>query len=428
MNLQQLFIYAAKSLERFLKTDIRYLLRGSFWLSLGSIISMAIAFILSIIYARYLSKEVYGSYRFILSTIGMAGIFSLPGMNIAIVRSAARGYDGTFRKGSRFIFFTSFGISLIAWITAFYYYARKNTPIAAGLLVAGMLIPFMEGLGNWRGYLDGKKQFRIKTVYNMAAHVFYFMCMLGAMLYIYIENLSIMISVPLLAGAYIGGRALPNLLFHWKVMRTIPKNAPEEQNALMYGLHLSASTIPSTIATYIDSILLFTFLGPAALAVYSFAIALPEQIKSFMENSATVSFSKLASHIESPEAHPEDRKRQLVQKIIRASLFSGIAVVGYILLAPFIYNVFFPRYTESVIYSQVFALSLILFPFGIFGDALKAEGNMRKIYVHSIGAPVLQIAALLALVPLYGLWGAVAGRVIGRLLNHALSYVLYRTR
>ena len=413
------------SLTRFLQTDVRYLARSTAWLSMGSVIGTAVAFILSLAYARYISKDVYGSYRFILSVIGMAGIFSLPGMSTAIIRAAARGYEGTFRKGSRFIFLSSIGISVVGFITALYYFTQGNTAIAYSLCAASLFVPFVEGLGNWRGYLDGKQAFKKKTLYNAAAHILYGVGMLATIAYIYLYNPPFTISIPLLTFAYFFSHALPNLILHKIIIRRIPKNAPQEESAITYGMHLSLSTAPSTLATYIDSVLLYAYLGPAALAVYSFAIAIPEQIKSLMGNAATVTFPKLAIHTNASISNGS-LQQTLPSKLFRASLFTGIVVLGYVILAPILYNFFFPRYIESIPYSQVFALSLILFPFGVFGDALKAEGNVKKIYLHSVGSPLLQIIALAILIPSFGLWGAIAGRVIGRFLNHLFSYVLFK--
>ncbi|MEK7173830.1 MAG: hypothetical protein AAB710_01975, partial [Patescibacteria group bacterium] len=81
MKIQNMAQRGIWSLTRFLQTDVRYLARSTAWLSMGSVIGTTVAFILSLAYARYISKDVYGSYRFILSVIGMAGIFSLPGMS-----------------------------------------------------------------------------------------------------------------------------------------------------------------------------------------------------------------------------------------------------------------------------------------------------------------------------------------------------------
>lgn len=426
MNTQNVVKGSVQSLERFLKTDIRYLARSSAWLSAGSVIGTLVAFGLSLLYARYIPKDAYGSYRFILSAIGMAGIFSLPGMGTAIIRSAARGYEGTFRKGSFIIFLSSFGISVIGLVTALYHIIKGNTAVAYGLAAASLFVPFAEGLGNWRGYLDGKREFKKKTFYNTLVHVSYGVIMTGTIAAIYLFEFSLVSSVLLLVFAYFFSHGFPNIVFHRMIIQRIPKNAPQEESAIQYGVHLSLSTAPSTLAAYIDSVLLYAYLGPTALAVYSFAIAIPEQMKSFMGNAATVVFPKLAAYTHIPASGSVSLQSTLPSKLFRASIMTSILVFGYVITAPFVYTVFFPRYIDSIVYSQVFALSLILFPFGVFGDALKAEGNMKKIYLHSIGSPILQILALAILIPFFGLWGAVIGRVIGRFLNHILAYVLFK--
>ena len=115
-----------KPLERFLGTDVSYLVRGSFWLVIGSVASMLIGLLLSILYARYLPKETYGSYRYVLSIVSMVGIFSLPGFGTAITRSSARGFDGTFRRLSRIMFFSSFGISVVYLGSAIFFFFQNQ--------------------------------------------------------------------------------------------------------------------------------------------------------------------------------------------------------------------------------------------------------------------------------------------------------------
>lgn len=234
-------------------------------------------------------------------------------------------------------------------------------------------------------------------------------------------------SLVLLIGMYLGTHALLNIIFSWNVWRSIPPDAYSDPAAIRYGFHLSVSEIPSIVATYLDSLLLYSFLGPSALAIYSFALAPVEQLKSVFDTAATVSMPKLATKVTTPE----DRRlvrAMLPSKLYRASLLTGTAVLAYILAAPFLFRFLFPQYADAVPYTQIFALSLILFPLGIFGTALKAEGAMKEIYMFSIGAPVIQILVLLILIPLYGLWGAIFARLGSRIFHHALLAFLYLRR
>ena len=319
-------------------TDTSHLARGSFWLAIGSGVGMLVGFFLSMAYARYLSKEMYGDYRYILSIISMAGILALPGLGLAMTRSIARGLEGTFVSTSKIMFRSSFAISMVSIGMALFFFSRGTTQLAWGFLTASLLVPFVEGLGNWKGYLNGKQEFKKKTLFNIFIQIFYGICMIVAIFSIYIFRLSSTVSVILLVGTYLTTHALPNVLFQRHVRKRIPPNAPEDSEAIRYGIHLSLADIPAAIATYIDSVLLYHFLGPSALAIYSFAIVLPEQLKAVLTNAVTVSFSKLSAHTE--DAVKAKRLQTIPVRALKASLISGILILSYILAAPFLYKLF----------------------------------------------------------------------------------------
>lgn len=411
-------------LERFLRTDISYLIKGTFWLSLSRIVGVGVAFGLSILYARYLPKELYGDYRYIMSVVGALGIFALPGMATIIMRSVARGFEGTFRKGSFLIFLFSFGISLISIGIGAWFYARGNAALAAGYLIAALLVPFAEGLGNWRAYFDGRKEFQKKTGFNIASNIFYGLLMGGAIAFIVAFDATPLLALILLVAAYFLGHGVPNMLAYRSTLKMVEKTAPSEPGAIRYGFHLSWLDVPATIANYLDGILLYQLLGPASLAVYSFALAPSEQIKGFFGLSATVAAPKLFARTATPE-ETDELKRTLTFKIVRSVLFTGGFVALYIMLAPWFYRTLFPAYQEAILFSQILSLSLLLFPFGLFNTALKAEGNLQKVYIYQLFAPFAQIIAFAVLIPFFGIWGAVAGRLLGRLTTHLLAFFLF---
>lgn len=409
-----------ESLERFFKIDIRYFAWGSFWLSLGKVITMGMTFVLSVYYASLIPKEAYGNYRYVLSVLSMGGIFALPGMGAAITRSVARGFEGTYRLAGIRIFLSSFGISIFGLVAGIIFFIKGNTSLGISFLVISLLVPFVEGLGSWRAYYDGIKNFRTKVIATTISQLFYTLTMLMTIFVIAelrIQNIYIPI---LLIGAYSISNAATNTYFFIRTYRTIPSHAKSEPGALQYGYHLSASGALATIATYLDGVLIFYFLGPRAIATYSFAIALPDQLKAFFTTFADVGFPKIAHH-----KNIEELKKTLPYKVLKAIFLTGVSVVTYIVAAPYIYNMFFQKYSESVIYSQIFSLSLILFPLGIFGTALKTSSTIRKIYAQNIISSVIQIILLLALIPAYGLWGAIYGRVAGRVINHFVSMYLF---
>jgi len=417
--------YLIKLGERYFKTDLMYLVKGSFWLTVGRVMASVVALFLSVLYANYLPKEIYGDYRYILSVLGALGIFALPGLATVIIRGVARGFHGTLILGMRMIFISSFGITLLSFIIAGWCMFIGRGDLALGFLSAALFVPFAEGLGNWRAYLEGRQEFKKKTNWNILSTLWYGIFMSFAVGIIYVYSLANFQSLIILLSFYFLGRALPNIWYTKKALREIDKGSPAEDGAIRYGLHLSLLEIPSTLANYLDAILLHAFIGPAGLAVYSFAIAPPEQLKGFMGTTAIAAFPKLAARAETEKIRIGLRNT-LPGKIIRSTYITAAVSLMYIVAAPYLFSFFFPKYTDAVIYSQVFVLSLACFPFGLFGAALKAEGNLKSIYFYQLGSPVIQIVLFALLIPLYGLWGAISARVIGRSITYLLGFGFYK--
>ncbi len=410
-----------QSLGRFLHIDAAYLAHGSFWLSVGKITSSLAAFGLSLLYARFITKETYGDYRYIISVMGLLGIFALPGLGTALKRSVARGFDKTYITASRIIFLSSLLVTTFGIGLGIFFISTGRMGIGIGCIVAGLITPFAEGLGNWRGFFDGKREFKTKTLANLFTHLFYVCVMVGAIAIIIMFRLPPLMAAPILVGSYLLSDAIPNVVLWFLTRRRISKDSKNEPGAIRYGLHLSVVNIPNTIANYADSVLLHSFFGPASLALYAFAIAPTEQLKAFFATAEDVAFPKFSSTTAGTEL-----KTSLLSRAIRASLFTGIIVLTYILAAPYLFPILFPKYIDAIPYSQVFALSLVLFPFGIFNVAMKAKGNIKRIYIYNVAAPIMQIIALVLLIPIYGLWGAIAGKVFGRILSYFLAFILFR--
>ena len=249
--------------------------------------------------------------------------------------------------------------------------------------------------------------------------------MVVAVISIYFFKLPLTLGIAILVTASFFSQGLPNVFYFIKILRSIPKNTPSEPAEIRYGVHLSILNIPATVANYIDSVILFHFLGPGSLALYSFAIAPVEQLKAFLGINLMPAFSKLA--LKTKENNNSSAlKKTLPAQAMKASLLSAVVVLVYILAAPYLFQILFPRYTGSIVLTQFFALSLIFFPFSIFNAVLKVEGNMRKIYYYQIADPVIQIGLLFLLIPFWGLWGAIAGRIIGRYASYFIPYIIFR--
>lgn len=398
-------------LEKRLKTDLRYLLKGGFWLSLGQVVSSLSVFLLGLAFANLLPKEVYGTYKYLLSVAGLLAIFSLPGMSTALLRSVARGYDKTIELVTRTRVTAGLLGAFASIIGALYYAHAGNTTLASGLAVIAVFLPFFDTFNAYGPYLQGKQNFKMYV-------------MIGAL--VQIASVASIITVLLITRnllAILTTYFLSYTLFRflsWRYVQKIyPPQGEAEAAAIPYGKHLTIIGILGQLAAQADTLLTFHFLGAAQVAIYSIAIAAPDQIKNVMGSVSDLLFPRLAQRTES------DIRESMLRKSFQI-LFIMILVIGaYITIAPFLYSIFFPRYPEAIYLSQIFTLSLVNFFFSPATVSLQAHGKVRELYYINIMTPIFQIVCMLTGIIYYGLMGLIVARIATRIVGGLLNFYFF---
>lgn len=379
--------------EPIFKTDMVYLAHGGFWLTLGQLTSSLIIFILAVAYANFLPKEIYGTYKYVLSFAGILTAFTLAGMNTAVVRAVAQGFEGTLRSAFWMKLRWSILMATLAFVSAGYYLLKGNETLGFSLIIVGVALPVIQSVSLYGSYLNGKKEFRAQSFYGIVSSVVVAVLMLLA---IFLTG-----DVLPLVLAYFVGTAAITFFLYTRTLKKFPPNEKADPSAIEYGKHLSVMTFFGTIAGSLDSFLLWHFLGPIALAVYSFAIAIPNLIKDILGNLTTLALPKL-----SQRSMKEIRER-LPHRMTIIFIIAGLATIGYIIIAPFIYDFFFSQYTEAIWYSQILMLTALFLPTSIIHSALTAHAHKKKLYILSLGSPLSRIGLLVILLPQYGILGAV---------------------
>lgn len=168
----------------------------------------------------------------------------------------------------------------------------------------------------------------------------------------------------------------------------------------------------------IDKILIWHFLGAVNLAIYSFAIAPINQITSFVGQIRQLALPKFS------ERNLFEVKNTILRKTVLFSLILTAIVLIYIPLAPILYKIIFPQYFDSVIYSQIFSLTIVASAAFLPISALNSQKATKQLYQLNIVIPTIQIILLFTLIYSFGLFGAILARVIGRFINLVASLYL----
>src|SRR3989344_3617190 len=149
----------------YFETDAVYVAKSGFWLSLGQIFSSGLAFLLSIFFANYVSKDIYGQYKFVLSITGILGALSLTGMGTIVIQAVARGAEGILKDAVKTTLRWGFIILLFGLGGSVYYFLNGNNVLGFSMLIAALALPITNSFGLYGGYFSGKKNFKMSTLY-----------------------------------------------------------------------------------------------------------------------------------------------------------------------------------------------------------------------------------------------------------------------
>src|SRR5581483_11603492 len=104
-------------------------------------------------------------------------------------------------------------------------------------------------------------------------------------------------------------------------------------------------------------------------------------------------------------------------------LILAIGIFFYIILAPFIFQLFFPKFTQSINLSQIYSLSLLSIPTTLLTLTFQRLKKNQIFYLQELTLLILLVIFLWLLVPKYGIIGAVLAQVLSRMIYLLISFI-----
>ncbi len=400
---KQFILEALLSSQKYTGTDNIYIAKQGFWASFPYVTSSVLSAGLVVAFANLLPKEVYGTYRYILSAAGVISFLTLSGMNTALTRAVAQGIGGLLAWSIRVQVRFNMLYTVACFIGAGYYWVNSNHTLAIGLLIMGVTFPFNTALTSYGAYLAGKKEFQLASHYAVLSSIFFTALLLGA--------LFVTDDVLILVGAYALGILTPSIFFYLKTVRNDAAQIAtlkERQEVLQYSAHLSVVPIISVIAQYLDKILLFQSLGAIQVATYALAQAMPERMKGLAKSASGIILPKLSTR-----SSPHQRST-FYWRLTLGALLGAFGFAAYWIVAPSVFKILLPSYLDSLFYSQVLMASLIFaVPFNYIGAVFRSQKMLRAIYLSSFVARTPTVILYLVFGITEGIWGMVWANVGG---------------
>lgn len=398
--------------ERVFKTDLRFLLKGGFWSTIGSGVSSLSALVLSLAISRWVPKEAYGEYKYVLAFVAVLGALCLNGIGTAVFQSTARGFGRALPEGMMASIKSSVLVFLGALGIGAYYLYAGNAVLGIGILIGGSLAPFLTSANLYNAYLAGKKDFRRQSLYGVVGTV-------APALIILVTAYFFPSPLPLIIAYFIGNTVVTIGLYYFTLRTYHASQEPRDPEMIRYAWHQSVMGILGAITGNIDQLFLFHYIGAVEVAIYNFATGVLDQSKGPLKSLDTMIQSRFASQ------QTRSIREGMNNKIFWLFIFFTLAAIAYIIAAPFIYAILFPSYLAAVVYSQVYAVSLIGNCFGPASSYINAKKKVKQQYLSSIINSVIQIVAIVVGILFWGLWGLIFARILIRVGGNFFVYVLY---
>ncbi len=403
-----------RKLEKYTKTDMVYLARGGFWALSSQIVVSLSSFLLAISFAHFVSQESYGQYKFIMSLASIAGTLTLTGLGVGVMRGVSIGYDGSLH----YAFWKNIQWSVLFFITsgiaALYYFIHANSVLGISFLIIGCLSPLISSTNLYSSFLAGKKDFKRNALYfDIIGNIFPALCMCTAMIY---TN-----SVVVLIALYFISNTLIGLVLYYRILKIYSPGSSVDPEMMSYGKHLSFINILNGVVDNIDQVLVFHYIGAAELAVYNFAIAIPDQIKGPVKSLSNLMFPKFA------ERKDEDIRKGMTHKFFQLFLATIVTIIIYFFVAPYVYTIFFPKYVDAIFYSQLYSISLLWIIFTPASTYLNAKKKIREQYIANLSISTLQISFVCIGIIYGGLIGLILARIANRIMWGVITTILFYT-
>jgi O-antigen/teichoic acid export membrane protein len=392
-------------------------LKNTFWLSLGQILSRLFKFLLVIFAARILGPEGWGSFQYVLSIASMFFIVSDWGVGYLLIRDYQQKEDfkERIRTGSLIRELLAF-LSLIIALIASLIFENPNFKITF------IILSFFLFFNNLRDYITSffqaiqkmEKQFIVNFVESLLTLIFGIIFLLTlrnfvsfAFAYFFGIFFSFILSL-LLA---------KNFLTYLK-----PKiNYEFIKYYLINGLPLALFGMLGFVFFTTDQIILGKLKGVEAVGYYSIATRIILILTTFPSLFLISLFPQLALSVSNKE-----RLKNIFKKSIPFILLISFFLFAFVLIfADFLPLLFGQKYIPSIQPLKLLSLILLFLPLtNLFDNFLFSINKQWQDFFITLFCALLNVALNFLLIPQYSIFGAIYATLIAQFVNLILTSML----
>jgi len=384
-----------------------------FWSNVNHVVMTSFALVTSIAFARLggeSGKELYGQYLFMLAMFGLFSVVSVPGLRAVIFRTTAQGYEGVYRRATRFSFLWSLlGIPLLV-ITGIFIYLFKAKILGIGLISVALFFPFEISLLNWMLFLKGRSDFRKLAFYNS---IKFFITLLAVTVSIVFTKNIIIILI-----AYFLVNSGFNILYHLKTLNSL-KNDEVDPDWKRQGFALTILDLSTVIFGRVDIVLIGALLPFGEVAIYGLVMKF---VGVFLEG--------MRSTMEAIAPNLFQSKKITIGYFYKFFLLLFLApIILYPIVKYPILFLYGGGFSEVIGFSQLYVVIIPFYFLNMVATYFMIKYKLnREINLSRIASMIAVVVLYATLIPLYGIKGGVISSMLYFVIQLAMNLFLLRVR
>lgn len=354
--------------------DLPYFVQSGFWVSVRQIASILINFAFLILFTRLSTKEVFGQFQLVLGTVYALSFFSLPGLNVALQRSVAKGYDGDYQRSVRLSLLWSIAGSVVLLGVGGYFGLVGNTAMSKAFIVSAALFPLLYAPNTWDYFLQGKFRFDITTRWGIIQLA---VSTLATVFALFLRPNDAFVAV----GVFVAANSVANVIFYRKSLRFL-ENQKSDTETIPYGIYLTKTGTLGTIVDYIDRVII-GFFDVVLLASYTVVLSLSDALKNLIKSFFSVTFPKFAKY-------GYDLTRKLLIGLLIGSLLLSFLV--YVFSGKIILLFFSEKYADAIPFLGYLSFLVPFFVINsLLGNKAYSDADKKVVYFINFIAPLLTL-------------------------------------
>lgn len=398
--------------------DLNFLIKNSSWMLFNNIITVLVGVGISVIFARIATQEVFGLYSFLISILALLSILSMPGMNTAMFRGVSKGFDGTYKKGARFMFFSStIGLPILLGIGIYHYYFVSEI-LGLCFMFSSILFPLYYPPKVWINLLQAQEKFREFAIYNSILSIIRLIIVASV---IFISKGSLL---PIFMSFILVDVSL-NSFYFIKTLKFV-RNDKVEEGWKSTGYKMLIPALFYQSYAHIDKVVLMSFFGAEKLAIYSIAAGTVTMVSGLLGGIVRVYSPKIY------RTNTNDLVHVMKKRLVLIFFVSSLGLIILYLLLPFIIEILYStKYSDSIVYAQAYLLMIPFYFLVSMSGGILFKDKKENFYSFSLViSGIVNVSLYVILIPSIGMMGGVIGSIAFFAIQAVMnwSYILTKLR